>query len=99
MNYLATIGEGIRARIDPSLIPDGDVSLLFAIYAVLALAKGTSVTLADVHNAWVAWMSVNDPDHPALEPFDRLDPETASADEPFRTAIVLTAAELEVGGS
>jgi hypothetical protein len=96
MDYLSILANKIRAKLEPSLIPEQNVSQLFRIYAVLTLAKGQAVTLADVHNAWVAWMVNEDPDHPALQPFDELDRETASADEPFQAAIIRAAMELDL---
>ena len=54
MSYLAQLAQDIRDEVPPELLPDGDLNLLFSIYAVLALAKGASVDDEDVHNAWVA---------------------------------------------
>ncbi len=87
VNYIQHIGSRIRSHVNPDVLPDGDVDELFAFYAVLALACGPDVTPEDVHNAWAAWMTTLDPEHPALIPFEQLDRSTASDDEPFVTAI------------
>ena len=55
MNYLSEIAAQIRGELVGAL-PDGDVSRLLEIYAVLVLALGSTVTAADVHNAWAAWI-------------------------------------------
>jgi hypothetical protein len=98
MNYLVAIANHIQSKLEASLIPDqGDPARLFRLYAVLALAKGEAVSLADVHNAWVAWMTDYDPKHTAIRPFDELDRKTALSDEPFRRAVAATARELGLG--
>jgi hypothetical protein len=65
------------------------------MYALLALAKGAEVSAEDVHNAWVAWMQEQDPDHRSLKPFQELDPDTQAADEPFVIAIRAAGDHLE----
>jgi hypothetical protein len=87
VNYIERIASRIRSHIDPEDLPDGDVDELFALYAVLALARGPDVTREDVHNAWAAWMTTREPEHSALVPFEQLDPSTATDDEPFVIAI------------
>ncbi len=87
MTYLDLAAEEIRRRVPEGLLPDGDTDLLFRLYAVLLLAKGADVTTADVHNAWSVWMQTTQPDHPSLRPFDKLDPKTQAADEPYVEAI------------
>jgi hypothetical protein len=77
----------IHTQVPDRLVPDGDTRLLFRLYALLALAKGSTVSAADVHNAWVVWMLEQDPTHPALQPFDTLDAETQASDTPYVTAI------------
>jgi hypothetical protein len=87
MNYLDELADAIRHEVDPASLPDGPVDELLRAYAVLVLAVGEEVRPADVHNAWVAWMLPRDPQHPAIVPFDRLDPATAGEDAPFVEAI------------
>jgi hypothetical protein len=85
MMYLADDARLIRSQVHAPT--PGDTDALFLIYAVLMRAKGADVTAADVHDAWVAWMQQRDPDHPALVPFDALDPATQREDEPYAQAI------------
>jgi hypothetical protein len=87
LNYLDDLGARIRAHVSKADLPDENTRGLFRIYAVLLLAKGVAVTSEDVHNAWAAWMAGLDADHEALVPFQELDPEVASDDEPFAEAI------------
>jgi hypothetical protein len=87
LSYIDDIAEAIRRQVSPDLLPDGDSAQLFRTYAVLALAKGEAVTLEDVHNAWSAWMSPQDPDHPSLKPLDELSADVRRADEPYAEAI------------
>lgn len=87
MSYLAELADAIRNEVDPAALPTGDTASLFRIYAVLALAKGHEVTVEDVHNAWVAWMSERDPDHRSIKPFDELPADVRTQDEPFVDAI------------
>lgn len=91
MNYLDTIGAQIRSRIPISDLPDEDTHGLFRVYAVLLLAKGTSVTPEDVHNAWAAWMCERDPTHEAIVPYSDLAPSVAADDLPYAEAIRHTA--------
>ena len=46
-----------------------------------------SVTAADVHNAWAAWMASKDGDHEALVPFHELSRATIDEDQSFVAAI------------
>jgi hypothetical protein len=84
-SYLALDARLIRSLVRVP-IPD-DTDALFLTYAVLLRAKGSDVTAADVHDAWVAWMQQHDPTHPALVPFDLLDAATQAQDEPYVEAI------------
>lgn len=92
MSYVDEVAEAIRRQIPPSLLPDGDTVALFRAYAVLAMAKGTGVVLEDVHDAWAAWMSEQDPNHPSLRPLQDLPPEVQHADQPYLDAIRVVAA-------
>lgn len=89
--YLDAIADAIRDAVPTDAVPDEDTSALFRSYAVLLLAKGTEVTRADVHNAWVAWMASRDSAHESLVPFQDLDPATQAEDSPFVTAILVVA--------
>lgn len=68
-------------------MPSGDTAELFRIYAVLLLARGQEVSPADVHNAWVAWMSGLDKSHEALVPYTDLAADVAAQDRPYVEAI------------
>lgn len=94
MTYLDELAERIRAHVPAELLPSEDTAGLFRSYAVLLLAKGQSVTYADVHNAWSAWIAVRNPDHESLVPFDQLDEEAAASDAPFVEAIRRVAIDL-----
>jgi len=87
VNYIDEIASSIRSRVDHRSLPEGDLQQLFAIYALVALTCGPTVSGEDVHNAWAAWMTFQDDDHPALIPYAELDPSTASDDTPFVAAI------------
>jgi len=94
MSYITEVADAIRSEVDPRLVPEGDTASLFRLYAVLALAKGTAVTPEDVHNAWAAWMSGNDPTHASIQPFDALSPTVQREDAPFVDGIRTVAARL-----
>ena len=87
MNYLEDVADAIRSGVPSELLPDLDTTDLFRIYAVLALAKGEGVALEDVHNAWSAWMSGQDPRHQAIRPLAELSADVQAADEPYLEAI------------
>jgi hypothetical protein len=87
VNYLDDLGGRIRAEVPPGELPHDDTKSLFRLYAVLLLAKGEDVTLADVHNAWSAWTSDREGNHESLVPFEELPPDLTAADEPFLAAI------------
>jgi hypothetical protein len=74
------------------LVPRGDTTWLWRIYAVLVRAKGVSVEGSDVHDAWVAWALTEKPEHGALLPFERLDPSVQIKDEPYVEALRRVAA-------
>lgn len=87
MSYVDELADEIRRRVPPDLLPEGDTVPLFRIYAVLAMAKGETVELEDVHDAWAAWMSGQDPTNKSLKPLGELSAEVQRADEPYREAI------------
>jgi hypothetical protein len=97
MSYLDNIAAQIRQHISPELLPDRDVDQLFRFYAVLALTLGADVGPADVHDAWVAWMTPLEPDHPSLIPFADLSPDTQKQDDPFVRAIRQVAHDRDFG--
>jgi hypothetical protein len=94
---VAEVADLIRNEVPQDALPDGPVDELLRSYAVLALALGTAVTSADVHDAWVAWMLARDPDHPSLVPYCELDEETAREDRPFVFAIRSVAEKYGLG--
>lgn len=86
-NYLGDTAHLIR-----SCLPDGTsipqrADELFLIYAVLLLAKGTETQASNVHDAWCAWMTTEDPSHESIRPYCTLDEETRAQDAPFLAAI------------
>ena len=44
-----------------NILGAGDTTLLFCVYALLALAKGERTVLEDVRDAWAVWMSAQNP--------------------------------------
>ncbi len=99
MSYITEIAKAIRGEVAPSLLPSDDTDSLFNTYAVLALAKGTAVTAEDVHNAWAAWMSDRQPDHPSIQPFSALSAAVQREDLPFVAAIHAVAVRLAGHGA
>lgn len=87
MTYLDEIARLIRSCLPESAAPPDGAEGLFLYYAVLARAKGTATTAKDVHDAWVAWMSVIRPEHDALVPFDELKPDVQAEDAPYVEAV------------
>lgn len=87
MNYIDDVAQAIRREVAPNLLPEGDTTSLFRLYAVLALARGTDVSLEDVHNAWSAWMSEREPTHEAIRPYEQLSSHLQREDRPFLEAI------------
>ncbi|HXD25177.1 MAG TPA: hypothetical protein VN609_04560 [Propionibacteriaceae bacterium] len=87
MTYLDELAARIKAEVPAEVLPSTDTELLFRLYALLTLAKGTAVTAIDVHNAWAVWMHETDPGHHAIRPYEELDCATQTADLPFVKAI------------
>lgn len=98
MNYLREVAVRIRHEVPPDQLPEADPTLLFDLYAALALSTGTRTTGREVHDAWVVWMLAQGESHPAMVPYDELEAGIQAADEPFAEAIRRVAAEV-VGGS
>lgn len=86
------LAEEIRREVPQDLLPDHDTTPLMLMYAVLARAKGTTVSAEDVHDAWCAWMATTDADHTSIVPFEDLEPDVQALDEPFADAIRRVAA-------
>jgi len=86
-SYLDDDAQLVRSALDPGVTPPPKSDYLFILYAVLMRAKGASVELADVHDAWAAWTILNDADHRSLVPFEALDLATRTEDEPYLRAI------------
>jgi hypothetical protein len=97
LSYIEELARAIRHGVPPDLVPDGDTGSLFRIYAALALAKGERVVLEDVHDAWAAWMSGQDPGHPSLVPFAELPEQTQRSDAPYLDAIRAVARDRDLG--
>jgi hypothetical protein len=93
--YLERLAGQIRAATSSDVLPEEDTSSLFRAYAVLLLAKGDEVTLADVHNAWVAWTLDKGKRHDSLVPFAELPAEIQAKDEPFLHAVRTVAEDRE----
>jgi hypothetical protein len=87
INYVDEIAAWIREEIPATLLPDGDTTELFRLYALLALTMGQSVTVEAVHDAWCTWIAKRNPDHPSLVPFDQLEDSARESDLPFAEAI------------
>jgi hypothetical protein len=97
LTYVDEIAKQIQEAVPPTLLPAGDTAALFRLYALLAMAKGIDVELEDVHDAWSAWMSAQDPNHRSLRPLGELEPEVRDADRPFLEAIRCVARERGLG--
>jgi hypothetical protein len=97
LNYVDELAQAIRREVAPEVIPEGGADALFRTYAVLAMAKAREVKLEDVHNAWVAWMSDQNPDHHSLKPLAELPVEVQRLDQPFLDAIRWVAGERGLG--
>jgi hypothetical protein len=91
MTYLDELAAQIKRQVPPNVLPEGNTTLLFRLYALLLLAKGQAVTAPDVHNAWAIWMQESDPNHHSIRPFQELDAETQASDEPFVETIKVVA--------
>lgn len=94
MNYISGLAERIKQDIPESALPATDVELLFLLYAVLLLAKGTAVESEDVHNAWTAWMTACGEQHESMVPFADLPESVKREDEVFLRAIRRVAVDL-----
>jgi hypothetical protein len=96
MSYLRQLSEAIRAEVPARVVPEG-ADDLFLIYAVLARAKGETVMLEDVHDAWTAWMEIGGQHHESMVPFEQLPDPVRAEDRPF-VAAIRTVARRSTGG-
>lgn len=94
MNYLDKIAAEIQRTADPHAMPPDEDLPLYRLYAVLLLAKGSAVTLEDVHNAWVAWASDHDPENRRILPFKELSLSVQHKDQAYVDAIHVVTAQL-----
>lgn len=91
--YLDDIGSQIRAHIPEHCMPEGDADDLLRVYAVLLRAKGSDVTLSDIHDAWSTWMAKRDREHESLVPHENLTADVREQDRVFATAVRRAAEE------
>lgn len=92
VTYIDKIAERIAAKASPDCVPDD--MLLYRIYALLALTRGTAVTKRDVHDAWCVWKLQHVKEHKSLKPYAKLTQEVQDMDEPYRKAIEDVAREI-----
>lgn len=85
-SYLDVAGSEIKNYL-PGKHKRGTPADLLRLYAVILLAKGDQVTLADVHNAWSVWAQDQQPNDNSIKPFRDLSPEVQQLDAPFVEAI------------
>ena len=86
MNYLDRRAETIFGY----LFPDSQFMedrTLYRLYALLSYVKGKETTMSDVHDAWVAWKSIEAPNHRFNVPFDQLSGVIQEYDRVFMEAI------------
>ncbi len=94
-SYINRIAAEIREAVPGDSVPESDADRLFLLYAVLALTRGEDVDARDIHNAWAAWMSTNDPEHESIVPFERLPTDVKREDEPYVAAVRTVAQRLD----
>ena len=94
--YLDEIASVIRSHVPQGRLPEGESEELLLMYAVLARAKGESVTCSDVHDAWSAWITKRNPKHAALVEYSQLPEEVRREDLVFVEAIRQAVAQLKV---
>lgn len=86
-NYIRKIANQIRAEAGCLSLTNKGIEELFDTYAVLAMAKGSSVTDEDIHDAWSAWATKYDPMDGSIVPFDDLSPDIQNLDSKYTRAI------------
>lgn len=88
-NYIEQVRAELASRIDVE-------EDLLDLYTLLAVARGWSVTLEEVHDAWAVWRNKTNPTHQSLVVFDLLSEETQDLDREYADAIRETAKKLNV---
>ena len=94
MTYLSDVADEIKAELPVEMVPAEGADELMRLYAVLCLAVGRSVTAANVHDAWTAWMTGRGEQHSSMVPFNELPVGVQAEDEPFAEAIRRVAEQL-----
>jgi hypothetical protein len=97
--YLTDIATRIKAALPRHTNVPQDSDSLFLLYALLAKTKGSTTSLADIHDAWCVWMYPRNPSHAAMIPFESLTPNIKQEDQAFLDATLRVAQELETGGT
>jgi hypothetical protein len=89
--YLDDLADRIRRETPDEMLPDdasgAELDQLFRLYALLALIQGSSVTPANVHDAWSTWMLNRGREHDSIVPFTSLDDHAQEQDDPYVRAI------------
>lgn len=81
VNYVSRMRALIRREFQ--MLPAG----LIDLYTLLALTRGNSVTMKDVHDAWAVWCNDHQPGHGSLLPFGQLTPGVQELDREFMDGI------------
>jgi hypothetical protein len=97
LNYLDRVATLVQRELGSMLPPGNDGQRLARIYALLVLVKGPNISVEDVHDAWSTWMTMSDPGHKSLRPFDMLDEATQAQDVPYLSALRRVALRLSKG--
>lgn len=98
MTYLRKIAVEIQEEVGRDAPSDSDTTVLFDLYALLALTLGARTTPRDVHHAWVVWMLVRGEVHQSMVPYDELPRVVQAEDDPFVRAIRVVANRRQSGG-
>lgn len=61
---------------------------LLGHYALLVLTVGENCTKQHVHDAWSVWQNKKQPEHRSIKPFEKLDKDVQSLDEPYKQAVI-----------
>ncbi len=94
MNYIDATAMCIYHFINDDA-PSSEAMVLYRMYAVLALSKGTETTAEDVHDAWSAWTAGAFPEHRSLIPFDQLEERVQRYADEYVAAIHAVAIHTE----
>ncbi len=96
--YLDDIAQEIAKHLPQDRLPSGDSTALLRSYAALLLAKGSTVSDADVHDAWSAWMADRESNHRSLVKYEELSEDVRAEDRVFTKAIRAAAAQMGRSG-